>query len=1203
MDLYNDMFTNSSKGQIKSALMSSSSTHCLSFYYHMDTKNEALLELTASYSEDYSIPAQWSTLSNSHAAWTFANVTVINPETDNDGFYFIRFTAWPREKNLGVIALDEIRIKSGECLQTNNTCLSTCDGNKCISESQICNFILDCNDGSDESNCGYNCTFENDSPCSWDNGNQGVSVIPFSIFSADDESVGPFEDHTTLLNSGHFISFSQSDVDSLGPYQSYYVSPLVKNTADTCRFKFWYYMYSVSYHSEEDSAEISVSTITPTEQYEIFKSISADIDGWQEAISYIGRIPENVTLQLSVTNFYAGNPDRIGFDDFYLEDCFMPGVYGGTCKEFSCANNVCVSKAVVCDYVDNCGDYSDETDCGEYQARCDFEDSSFCDWTQSLPLWTIAYCDDISGDLLPGRDHTTNGVYGHYMYYKMTSGVDSSQVARLKSPVMMIDTFQKTDCVFRFFFGSSGPDVKYLRVVLNQYNDTNGEVMLSVESPIGLYWDEKEIIIDYDQYMEKQFQIVVKTGFNPYSSQEESIIIVDDLSFSKSCITTDKPLPPNDNPMTTTTSPCASDQFYCNSGECIPMEYRCDFTGNCADQSDEELCAECDFEDGRCGWSDRSTGAYKWSRKNPSIPDITVMSMEVVETIGGVSHVASLQSTTLGNAQASCIMKFYYYKNDGGQGRGSSLQVHLKSAYGNEFTLWNTEDSVNEWTFFELEIGKQDIGWSLTFEALVQDSSSTIIIDTISFINCSYPTPTYCAPGQFRCYDGQCITKNSVCDFSNDCEDLSDEGPELCADYPERCDFETGLCHWSQGSDNDVDWVIKSGDSISSDIQPNEDHTYGNLLGHFAFLESVTGFELKKGQLISTAFSAPQNDCRLRFWYHVNIEQDADLKVVIRENSEQVSSRLSNVLFETHGSEVYGWNKADVAVTFTRDYVIVFDATTGYANFGNIAIDDVSFTPDCKPLSEGTTIQPSNCREDQFECSLNECIPSNKVCDFAFDCIDGNDELDCPSFCSLEDDLCNWQITGSDALTWIRAVANDSSTGTNVSGPYQDAGGHSDGHFIFLSSKTNTSDAGTTYLDSHFYENSNSYCLFTYWIYKNDLPDSEITLKIIDNDDGLTANLMKYTAMNLQYTNNQEWMLQIVGLGRQKDHFVLQFEVVGNSRPEFVYAIDDLGFESCTLPLVVAEDCNENEFRCPLTQVREIFYFNILYCNHFIETM
>ena len=31
--------------------------------------------------------------------------------------------------------------------------------------------------------------------------------------------------------------------------------------------------------------------------------------------------------------------------------------------EFQCRNGRCVSKSVLCDSIDNCGDYSDETDC------------------------------------------------------------------------------------------------------------------------------------------------------------------------------------------------------------------------------------------------------------------------------------------------------------------------------------------------------------------------------------------------------------------------------------------------------------------------------------------------------------------------------------------------------------------------------------------------------------------------------------------------------------------------------------------------------------------------------------------------------------------------------------------------------------------------------------------------------------------------
>ncbi|XP_070570506.1 low-density lipoprotein receptor-related protein 2-like isoform X2 [Ptychodera flava] len=45
---------------------------------------------------------------------------------------------------------------------------------------------------------------------------------------------------------------------------------------------------------------------------------------------------------------------------------------------------------------------------------------------------------------------------------------------------------------------------------------------------------------------------------------------------------------------------CASDEFTCTSGQCIPRRYRCDHKKHCFDGSDEELCAFYIDENGKC---------------------------------------------------------------------------------------------------------------------------------------------------------------------------------------------------------------------------------------------------------------------------------------------------------------------------------------------------------------------------------------------------------------------------------------------------------------------------------------------------------------------------------------------------------------------------------------------------------------------------
>ena len=89
----------------------------------------------------------------------------------------------------------------------------------------------------------------------------------------------------------------------------------------------------------------------------------------------------------------------------------------------------------------------------------------------------------------------------------------------------------------------------------------------------------------------------------------------------------------------------------------------------------------------------------------------------------------------------------------------------------------------------------------------------------------------------------------------------------------------------------------------------------------------------------------------------------------------------------------------------------MIEATVGDWRYGDVAIDDVTFTPGCqgdkRPLPTATPAPPAEttrvttvahaCTKGQFNChNSGKCIPRDRVCDFRIDCVDGSDE----SFCS-----------------------------------------------------------------------------------------------------------------------------------------------------------------------------------------------------------
>lgn len=61
----------------------------------------------------------------------------------------------------------------------------------------------------------------------------------------------------------------------------------------------------------------------------------------------------------------------VSIDDFSFDNCALPFVSNATCtaNEIKCNRGNCVSKDRKCDFVDDCGDKTDETlpECNSYQ--------------------------------------------------------------------------------------------------------------------------------------------------------------------------------------------------------------------------------------------------------------------------------------------------------------------------------------------------------------------------------------------------------------------------------------------------------------------------------------------------------------------------------------------------------------------------------------------------------------------------------------------------------------------------------------------------------------------------------------------------------------------------------------------------------------------------------------------------------------------
>ena len=86
---------------------------------------------------------------------------------------------------------------------------------------------------------------------------------------------------------------------------------------------------------------------------------------WTGFSAHIGRMKEPFYLEIAL--FIENHPLVLALDDTGFKDCAMPSPSPTNCTEdeFTCGNGVCVQSTQECDFTDDCGDQSDEMDCGK----------------------------------------------------------------------------------------------------------------------------------------------------------------------------------------------------------------------------------------------------------------------------------------------------------------------------------------------------------------------------------------------------------------------------------------------------------------------------------------------------------------------------------------------------------------------------------------------------------------------------------------------------------------------------------------------------------------------------------------------------------------------------------------------------------------------------------------------------------------------
>lgn len=755
---------------------------CFSFMYFMNGPNIGTLTVYRKLHSNPQNIAEWTLSSDQGNKWVQAKVPISNL---GDNFEILIEYKIVNQSLASDLAIDDVLVYDGSCSELPNpSAIFDCGDGNIVTEAKVCNFIRDCPNGFDELNCA-NCNFEN-STCQYLDMSEGSLKWERGQAGSLQGNNGPPVDHTLGSPYGWYM-YVNSNTGAFD-YADLVLQQELKPCSSTCEIEFYYHMLG-----DTDDLVVYLLQGWPDYSYtNIFELYGDKGDRWNRGVVRLGRISSNFRIMFAAERFWFSQDSDVAIDDVRLTNCEFPPVRPDGCVSndyFTCDRKACILKNRVCDLIDDCGDNSDEKECGDY-TQCDFE-NGFCNWKNDLNeqlKWILNKGPTPTYYTGPSRDHTTGLASGSYVYLE-TSNVPQGAKARLISPVFI----NRGSCQFRVFYHMWGQDIGAFRILSRTSIGGGEKVYYSRDTAIGDFWERRDVVINEAQPFQIILEGIVGNGFR-------GDIGIDDTSFTTDCIlSANISLPTVVTTSTSTTQgPCAG-SFQCASNplQCIPVGLVCDFKKDCSDGSDEVNCGTCNFEKSSCGWiSDnydgvdwiRQTGASNFS-DGPQIDHTlgTNKGSYLVSDSKGQGGLGLLKSAILGATSDTCEFSLWVFMP-----ASSELFLYFSNSTNPnaQFTTIGsiTSPLLKSWKYFVFPLGPHPAGYMLELFSLTFMSGfnfGDIAIDDTAFINCG--------PSDFP--------KNKTLD----------------------CTFESGFCEYYQDTTADFLWERENKATPSAQTGPGFD--------------------------------------------------------------------------------------------------------------------------------------------------------------------------------------------------------------------------------------------------------------------------------------------------------------------------------------------------------------------------------------------